>query len=31
MKYWKDETEAVKAFVTLWERVVQDDRNLSKA
>ena len=24
MKYWKDEAEAVKAFVTLWETLSKD-------
>lgn len=24
MKYWKDETEPIKAFVKLWENVVED-------
>ena len=24
MKYWKDETEPVKAFVKLWEKVMED-------
>ncbi len=24
MKYWKDETEPIKAFVKLWETVVED-------